>query len=377
MSDGLKFLTCGGCEELIVGNDYAATIGMTNYTYIGTETTLNLGLTNDINLGAKFSIEGGHKFEWTHVGGYTLEEGHVFELGDTVAKQVGESLTFTAGYGLYSQPAAETLNGLKSGLKKAVLTMTLMNAGAGLLTSGLLVGLSEGESEQEGWKPIVGASAEAVALGVTTAVVYGVLVKAMKTLAATYKALEKVSTMKMDSNGISQLACFETTGSSIILSTVGVGINAGLPGVAQLTPFPGVTVQRPLSSLLVCPDGNTSLSGNVSATLKSAASVKVGQVEENVLTSGLSATVAEVVLKNAATAITLTEATAGLRSPEVTIFSGGVNGYSANLAETKMAWGESQVTADVGGVLLSAGPVSSLWLSTNAVLIDVPLIQLG
>lgn len=62
MSDGLKFLTLGGSEEVIVGNDYAATIGMTNYTYIGTETSLNMGLTNDIKV-SQFSVEAGQKFE--------------------------------------------------------------------------------------------------------------------------------------------------------------------------------------------------------------------------------------------------------------------------------------------------------------------------
>lgn len=41
----------------------------------------------------------------------TLEDGHVFELGETVAKQVGESISFSAGYGVDSQIAADLLMG--------------------------------------------------------------------------------------------------------------------------------------------------------------------------------------------------------------------------------------------------------------------------
>ena len=362
MSDGLKFLTLGGCEEVIVGNEYAATIGMTNYTYIGTETSFNLGLTNDIKVGANFSVEAGQKFEWTHVNGYTLEDGHVFELGETVAKQVGESITFSAGYGVASQVAAETLDGLKSGLKKAVLAMTLINAGAGLVTSGLLVGLSEGESEQEGWKPVVGAVGEAVALGLTTAVVYGVLVRAMKTLTATYKALEKVSTMKMDNAGIKQTVTLPTAISEIYMSSLGILLSTLSevdPDEVFLSLQPGVAV---LNSVLVKIQGED---------------VKVGQIEGGELTSGLSATAVEVMLNNTdAAKLTLLPEKATIFAPLITITPDDVGGVFVDAEGTNIVAGDTAMMISDASFSVVQGP-TALRLAEGMATIDGEMIMLG
>ena len=376
MSDGLKFLTLGGCEEVIVGNDYAATIGMTSYTYIGSETSINVGLENTIKLGGEFAYAYGSKCEWTNVGGYSLEEGEVFKLGDTVAKQAGTSLTFSAGYGPTALVEATTLAALKTSLKAAVTTMTAVNVALGVAASAVLVGMSEGEETQEGWEPaVVSASAAAINAAVTTAL-YVALKKSMQALLHTYEHLAKVSTMSMDATGIKQLAGFTATGSSMILCADGASLNAGLAGVATvINPLTGEGATDPVSSLKLLATGEANLNGDLSATI-TGASVKVGQVPLGNVASGLSSKVGEVVLTaDPASNVTLTPLNAKIVSPDISILA-GENGLTANPIEVIMACGPSGVNASPAEILLSSG-ATMMRLTAAGLEANGPLIQLG
>ena len=362
MSDGLKFLTVGGSEELIVGNDYAATIGMTNYAYIGSETTINVGLENSIKLGGEFAYAYGSKFEWTNVGGFSLEEGEVFELGDTVSKQAGTSLTFSAGYGPTALVEAETLAALKTGLKTAVTTMTALNAALGVATSAVLLGMSEGEESQEGWEPaVVSASAAAINAAVTMAF-YVTLKKSMQALLHTYEHLAKVSTVVMDADGIRQKVDLPMALSQVNMSSLGVSITT--------------EDMAALEASLVLNPGSAILNADTTATVK-AESVKVGQLEADVLTSGLSAISEEVVLKNGeSSTVTLTEATAEVRSPSVHVTVDGTQGVLVEQASVLVSAGTTEVSVtDASFTVSQDGAV--LEMAEGTVSLDGELLMFG
>ena len=366
---GLTFLTIGGSEELIVGNDYAATVGMTNYTYIGTENTVNVGLENSVKVGGEFAYAYGSKVEWTNVGGYSLEDGEVIELGETVSKQAGQSLTFAAGYGVTAEAEAAALATLKKGVKAAVLTMTGLNVALGVATSALLLAQSGGASEQgnlgekgNSWVPIAESAGEAAIVAAGAGAVYLALNLAIKALAHTYEHLATVSTLKMDATGITQTVSLPTANSELRMSALGISLSdvddAGLEAF--------LTLQS--GAATVCADA---------VTVKGE-SVKVGQVEVGDLTSGLSANEAEVVLKNADTAVTLTALTAGIKSPEISIIADAVNGFVVNATETQMSFGGAGVRASLAGLKLSMDGAGVLVFQPGVVSVDaIGVLKLG
>ena len=153
------------------------------------------------------------------------------------------------------------------------------------------------------------------------------------------------------------------------MAATGVSIKSGLGTV-------GVTGAGDLASLVVQADGNTVLNGNLSATVSSPADVKVGQVAAGVLTSGLSATPADVVLKNTdASTISLMPATAKITAPEVSLLA-GENGVTASPVEVIMACGPSGVNASPAELMLSCG-ATMMRLSAAGLQANGPLIQIG
>lgn len=378
MSDGLQFLTLGGSEEVIVGNEYCATIGMTNYTYVGLRTEVMAGVNYDMRLGGAFACEYGAKYEWTNVGGISIEDGEVLELNDEVKKQA-TSVEYSAGYGPVAAAELAALSGLKASIKALIAGVNVVNLALGISTSATMIAQSKGEDNGEqnlideetetSWSTISDSAYQASAEMAVNVAIYATLKVLVNKLAHAYEALANVSTLKMDSAGIEQKTDFVAASSLLNMSETGVNIKSGTAALGVFAPADG------LSSLALPADGNPVLNGDLSVTVKSPVDVKVGQVA-GALTSGLSATPAEVTLKNTdASSVVLTPASAKIAAVEVSMLS-GINGFSANAARAKMSCGANSVTADDLDLTLSAGACQMRFTPASVVL-NGPLVQLG
>ena len=381
MSDGLQFLTLGGSEEVIVGNDYAATIGMTNYTYVGSLTEVLAGVEYDMKLGGTFACEYGSKMEWTNVGGISIEDGEVLELNDKLNKQA-TSVEYSAGYGPAAAVELAALSELKEGIKMLIKTITLLNLGLGISTSATMIAESTGENNGEqnlldeetktSWSTISDSAVEAGIGMVANTAAYLQLKFLVNKLAHAYEALANVSSLKMDSAGIKQQTDFVAVSSLLDMSATGVSIKSGTAALGVFEPPAG------MSSLSLPAAGNVVLNGNDSATVKSPVIVRVGQLVGEDLSTGLSAEVAAVSIKNTnASQVRLLPESAEMRSLEINVHS-GVNGFSANAARVKMACGENSVTADDLDLTLSVGGGSCrMRLNPASVVLNAPLVKLG
>lgn len=381
MSDGLQFLTLGGSEEVIVGNDYAATIGMTNYTYVGSLTEVLAGVEYDMKLGGTFACEYGSKMEWTNVGGISIEDGEVLELNDKLNKQA-TSVEYSAGYGPAATVELAALSELKEGIKMLIKTITLLNLGLGVLTSATMIAELTGENNGEqnlldeetktSWLTISDSAVEAGIGMVANTAAYLQLKFLVNKLAHAYEALANVSSLKMDSTGIKQQTDFVAVSSLLDMSETGVSIKSGIAALGVFEPPAG------MSSLSLPAAGNVVLNGNDSATVKSPVIVRVGQLVGEDLSTGLSAEVAAVSIKNTnASQVRLLPESAEMRSLEINVHS-GVNGFSANAARAKMACGENSVTADDLDLTLSVGGGSCrMRLNPASVVLNAPLVKLG
>jgi hypothetical protein len=381
MSDGLQFLTLGGSEEVIVGNEYCATLGMTNYTYVGSLTEVLAGVEYDMKLGGTFACEYGTKMEWTNVGGISIEDGEVFELNDEIKKQA-TTVEYSAGYGPVAAGGLVALSGLKKTIAGLIAGINAINLALGISTSATMIAQSEGENNGEqnlldeetetSWSTISDSAYQAGAGMVANAAVYVTLKSLVKKLAHAYEALANVSTLKMDSAGIEQQTNFDAVSSQINMTVTGVNIKSGPAALGAFDPPAG------FSSLSLPVDGSVVLNGNVSTTVKSPVIVRVGQLVGEDLSTGLSAEVAAVSLKNTnASQVRLLPEAAEMRALEVNVHS-GANGFSTNAAETKMTCGPTAVTANDISVAISVdGGASGMRVYPSFVIVDSPLIQLG
>ena len=184
-----------------------------------------------------------------------------------------------------------------------------------------------------------------------------------------YKQLPAVSTVTLTATGIKQQTNFTATGGMINMAATGVSVKSG-PGTV------GLTGNGELAWLNLLANGNTILNGAVSTTVSSPADVKAGQVAAGVFTSGLSATPADVVLKNTdASKMSLMPASAKISSAEVSMLA-GQNGFTADPVETIMSSGSTGITASPMELQLSCGP-SLMRLSPTGLQANGPLIQIG
>ena len=380
MSDsGLQFLSAGSVESMYVGSTYELKLGSVNEIMVGSEAKINAAVSNTLSLEAELAYKYGCGVEWSNIGGYKIEQGEAFELKDKSSQFATQELKFQAVRTLPAIGPGVPLDAIKATIKKALLAVAAVNVAIGV-AEGVSLGLNTlGETEnrpneegveQDGWKAgSVGLASSAVSvIGSLTA--YAVLKHAIEGLMEAYKLLPAVSTVTLSATGIKQEANFTATGSLIDMAATGVSVKSG-PGTV------GSVGTGELASLEVQALGNAILNGNLSATVSSPAEVKVGQVAAGVLTSGLSATALDVSLKNSeASKLSLTTASAKITSADVSMMA-GVNGFSANPGETKMAWGTCQMVADAMGVMMSSGPAASLAIMSSIAIIDVPLIKIG
>ena len=379
MSDsGLQFLSAGSVESLYVGSTYELKLGSVNEIMVGSEAKINAAVSNEFSLEAEMAFKAGCGVEWSNVGGYKIEQGEKFELKEESSQFATRELKFQAARTLPAQGPGVPLDAIKSTIKKALLALAAVNVAIGV-AEGVSLGLNTlGETEnrpneegveQDGWKAgSVGLASSAVSvIGSLTA--YALLKHSIEGLMGAYKLLPAISTVTLTETGIKQQTNFTATGSLIDMAATGVSIKSGLGTV-------GVTGAGDLASLVVQADGNTVLNGNLSATVSSPADVKVGQVAAGVLTSGLSATPADVVLKNTdASTISLMPATAKITAPEVSLLA-GENGVTASPVEVIMACGPSGVNASPAELMLSCG-ATMMRLSAAGLQANGPLIQIG
>ena len=380
MSDsGLQFLSAGSVESLYVGSTYELKLGSVNEIMVGSEAKINAAVSNEFSLEAEMAFKAGCGVEWSNVGGYKIEQGEKFELKEESSQFATRELKFQAARTLPAQGPGVPLDAIKSTIKKALLALAAVNVAIGV-AEGVSLGLNTlGETEnrpneegveQDGWKAgSVGLASSAVSvIGSLTA--YALLKHAIEGLMEAYKLLPAISTVTLKDSGIKLQTNFTATGSLIDMAATGVSIKSG-PGTV------GLAGTGELASLEVQALGNAVLNGNLSATVSSPAEVKVGQMLAGAVSSGLSATALDVSLKNTDTSkLSLTTGTAKITSPDVSMLA-GVNGFSANPAETKMAWGTCQMVADGMGVMISSGPAASLAIMSSIAIIDVPLIKIG
>ena len=365
MSDsGLQFLSAGSVESLYVGSTYELKLGSVNEIMVGSEAKINAAVSNEFSLEAEMAFKAGCGVEWSNVGGYKIEQGEKFELKEESSQFATRELKFQAARTLPAQGPGVPLDAIKSTIKKALLALAAVNVAIGV-AEGVSLGLNTlGETEnrpneegveQDGWKAgSVGLASSAVSvIGSLTA--YALLKHSIEGLMEAYKLLPAISTVTLTETGIKQQTNFTATGSLIDMAATGAG---------------------DLASLVVQADGNTVLNGNLSATVSSPADVKVGQVAAGVLTSGLSATPADVVLKNTdASTISLMPATAKITAPEVSLLA-GENGVTASPVEVIMACGPSGVNASPAELMLSCG-ATMMRLSAAGLQANGPLIQIG
>ncbi len=380
MSDsGLQFFSMGSVESMYVGSTYEIKVGSVNEIMVGSEAKINAAVSNTLSLEAELAMKCGRSVEWSNIGGYKIEHGEVFELKDESSQFATNELKFQAARTLPAQGAGVPLDAIKSTIKKALLAVAAVNVAIATAEAVALGTNSLGETEnrpneegveQDDWEAgSVGLASSAVSAAASL-IAYGVLKHAIEGLMEAYKLLPAVSTMTMTATGIKQQTNFTATGNQIDMAATGVTIKSG-PGTV------GLAGTGELASLEVQALGNAILKGDLSATVSSPADVKVGQVAANVLTSGLSATSADVVVKNTdASKLSLMPASAKITSADVSMMA-GTNGFSANPGATKMTWGVSQVLADGQGLLMSAGPASSMAIFSSVILIDVPLVKMG
>ena len=380
MSDsGLQFLSAGSVESLYVGSTYELKLGSVNEIMVGSEAKINAAVSNEFSLEAEMAFKAGCGVEWSNLGGYKIEQGEKFELKVESSQFATKELKFQAARTLPAVGAGVPLDAIKSTIKKALLAVAAVNVAIGV-AEGVSLGLNTlGETEnrpneegveQDGWKAgSVGLASSAVSvIGSLTA--YALLKHAIEGLMEAYKLLPAISTVTLKDSGIKLQTNFTATGSLIDMAATGVSIKSG-PGTV------GLAGTGELASLEVQALGNAVLNGNLSATVSSPAEVKVGQMLAGAVSSGLSATALDVSLKNTDTSkLSLTTGTAKITSPDVSMLA-GVNGFSANPAETKMAWGTCQMVADGMGVMISSGPAASLAIMSSIAIIDVPLIKIG
>ncbi len=380
MSDsGLQFISAGSVESMYLGSTYELKLGSVNEIMVGTEAKINAAVSSLVSLEAEMAYKAGCGVEWNNVGGYKIEQGEMFELKKKSSQFATEELKFEAARTVPALGAGIPLDAIKTQIKGLLVAVAAVNLAVAAVEGATLAtnSLEETENrpneegvEQDGWQAgALGLAAAGVSAGATL-VFYGILKHAIEGLMKAYELLPAVSTVTLKDSGIKLQTNFTATGSLIDMAATGVSVKSGLGTV-------GVTGVGDLASLEVKADGNTTLNGNLSATVSSAADVKVGQVAANVMTSGLSATAAEVVVKNTdASKLSLLPASAKISSADVSMLS-GVNGFTSNPGETKMTWGASQMVADATGVMMSSGPTSSMCILSTLAVIDVPLIKLG
>ena len=379
MSDsGLQFLSAGSVESLYVGSTYELKLGSVNEIMVGSEAKINAAVSNEFSLEAEMAFKAGCGVEWSNLGGYKIEQGEKFELKEESSQFATKELKFQAARTLPAVGAGVPLDAIKSTIKKALLAVAAVNVAIGV-AEGVSLGLNTlGETEnrpneegveQDGWKAgSVGLASSAVSV-IASLTAYALLKHSIEGLMEAYKLLPAISTVTLTETGIKQQTNFTATGSLIDMAATGVSIKSGLGTV-------GVTGAGDLASLVVQADGNTVLNGNLSATVSSPADVKVGQVAAGVLTSGLSATPADVVLKNTdASTISLMPATAKITAPEVSLLA-GENGVTASPVEVIMACGPSGVNASPAELMLSCG-ATMMRLSAAGLQANGPLIQIG
>ena len=376
---GLQFLSAGSVESMYVGSTYELKLGSVNEIMVGSEAKINVAVSNEFSLAAEMAFKAGRGVEWSNVGGYKIEHGEAFELKEESSQFATQELKFQAARTLPAQGPGVPLDAIKSTIKKALLTLAAVNVAIGVAEGVALATNSLGETknrpneegvEQDGWLAgSVGLGSAAVST-VATLAAYGLLKRSIDGLMEAYKLLPAISTVELSETGIKQQTNFTATGSLIDMAATGVSVKSGLGTV-------GVTGAGDLASLAVQADGNATLNGNLSVTVSSPADVKAGQVAAGVFTSGLSATPADVVLKNTdASKMSLMPASAKITSADVSMLA-GVNGFGANPGETKMVWGTCQMVADGAGVMMSSSPTSSFAIFSTVAVMDVPLIKIG
>lgn len=376
---GLQFLSAGSVESLYVGSTYELKLGSVNEIMVGTEAKINAAVSSLLSLEAEMAYKAGCGVEWSNVGGYKLEQGEAFELKEESSQFATQELKFQAARTLPAQGVGVPLDAIRAQIKGLLVAVAAVNLAVAATEGALLATNTLGETEnrpneegveQDGWLAgSTGLAASGIS-AVSSMVFYGILKHAIEGLMTAYKALPAVSTVTLSETGIKQQANFTATGSLLDMSATGVAIKSG-PGTVAMTGA------GELSSLSLPADGNPVLNGDLSVTVKSPVDVKVGQVAA-ALTSGLSATPAEVVLKNTdASSVALTPASAKISAVEVSMLS-EVNGFSANAAETKMTCGPTAVTANDVSVAISVdGGSSGMRVYPSFVIVDSPLIQLG
>jgi hypothetical protein len=377
---GLQFLSAGSVESLYVGSTYELKLGSVNEIMVGTEAKINAAVSNSVSFEAEMAYKAGCGVEWSNVGGYKIEQGEVFELKEESSQFATTELKFQAARTLPAVGAGVPLDAIKSTIKKMLLSLAAVNLAIGVAEGAALGTNSLGETEnrpneegveQDGWKAgSVGLASSALS-ATASIVAYAVLKKSIEALMTAYKALPAVSTVTLSETGIKQQANFTATGSLLNMSATGVAIKSGAGAVA-------IAGTGDLSSLSLGADGNAVLNGALSTTVKSPVVVKVGQLIGEDLSTGLSAEVAAVSLKNTnASQVRLLPEAAEMRALEVNVHS-GVNGFSVNAEEAKMTCGPTAVTASNISLALSVDEGSSgMRVYPSFVVVDAPLIQLG
>ena len=374
---GLQFLSAGSVESLYVGSTYELKLGSVNEILVGTEAKINAAVSSSVSLEAEMAYKAGCGVEWSNVGGYKLEQGEAFELKEESSQFATRELKFQAARTPPAQGVGVPLDAIKNRIKGLVLTLAAINVAIGAAEGALLGTNSLGKTEnrpneegveQDGWAAgVMGLESSAIT-ALSSMIGYAILKDSIEALMKAYEALPAISTVTLSETGIKQQANFTATGSLLDLSATGVAIKSGAGTVSM-------TVAGDLSSLSLPADGNPVLNGDLSVTVKSPVDVKVGQVA-GALTSGLSATPAEVALKNTdASSVVLTPASAKIAAVEVSMLS-EINGFSANAARAKMSCGANSVTADDLDLTLSAGACQMRFTPASVVL-NGPLVQLG
>lgn len=370
---GLRFMTLGCSEKMTVGADLGVTIGQSSKVSVANAVSLTAGITNTVSLGADLNYRLGPKIQWNVSDTYTIDGGKNLSVSDSKNEQTMLSYEISSGVSpLVGLAQKQAIDALKRGVKISVGTVSAVNLALASALGASMVATSGGDGNQNvldntdtrnrtaNWVAPVGEIAGSTI--VTAATLY-TLSRIMKKLAETIKALPRVSTLKMDVQGITQKTSFLATTSSLVLREDGVHVKS--EGGANE------------SSLSLLANGKVEVNGKESTTIKSPKSVLVGQVGTTGVTTGLSADPDTVLLKNTDGAkVTLKSARVDIESSTVTLRSDQQHGFVINATLAQMRFGNSAVVAKDESLALKYSG-TSMTLDASGAKIGGARIQLG
>ena len=370
-------MTLGCSEKMTVGADLGVTIGQSSKVSVANTVSLTAGITNTVSLGADLNFRLGPKIQWNVSDTYTIDDGKTLSVSDSKNEQTMSSYQISSGMDpVVGAAQKKVVDALKLGVKISVGTVSAVNLALASALGASMVATSGGDGNQNvldntdtrnrtaNWVAPVG---EISGSTIVTAATLYTLSRIMKKLAETIKALPRVSTLKMDANGIKQKTNFSNSGSVISMFDKGISFSsvAAIPVVGHS------------SNLFLPADGKIELEGGSSTTVKSPKKVLVGQVGDTGLTTGLSAKPAAVVLQNTEeTTVTLKPKRADIVSPAITVVRDRTHGFGANANATNMQFGESAVFAKSDSLVLRY-PGTSMVLNAQGAKIGGARIQLG